>query len=331
MTKLLEFREMLQSFYGKYDLYIRHAIRFLVALTVFLVINGSVSYMDALKSPVTAIILGLICTFLPMNAIALFGALMILLHLYALSLEACVVCLLLLLLMFFMYFKLAPKNGYSAVLTPVLCCFRIPEIMPTAIGLYREPYSVLSMACGMILYYFLRGIKENESLLSASEEQDAISKFTAVLQPVIESQELKIMAGAFILTALLVYVIRRQSVKHAWSIAIGVGNVCNLGILLGGSFLTGNTKEILWIVLGTAAAVVVGLLMEFFLFHLDYTRTERVQFEDDEYYYYVKAVPKVFVPSKNKRVKQINKRKNTGISKKDLADEFEIDRELLDD
>ena len=95
--------------------------------------------------------------------------------------------------------------------------------------------------------------------------------------------------------------------------------------------MTGNTKEILWIVLGTAAAVVVGLLMEFFLFHLDYTRTERVQFEDDEYYYYVKAVPKVFVPSKNKRVKQINKRKNTGISKKDLADEFEIDRELLDD
>ena len=56
---------------------------------------------------------------------------------------------------------------------------------------------MLSMACGMILYYFLRGIKENESLLSASEEQDAISKFTAVLQPVIESQELKIMAGAF--------------------------------------------------------------------------------------------------------------------------------------
>lgn len=331
MTKLLEFREMLQSFYGKYDLYIRHAIRFIVAVTVFLVINGSVGYMDRLKSPVTAIILGMICTFLPVNAIALFGSLLILLHLYALSLEACVVCLLLLLLMFLMYFKLAPKNGYSAVLTPVLCYFRVPEVMPTAIGLYREPYSVLSMACGMVLYYFLKGIKENESLLSASEDQDAITKFTAVLQPLIENQELQIAAGAFILTALIVYVIRRQSVKYAWSIAIGVGNVCGLGMLLGGSFLTRNTTGILWIILGTAAAVLIGFLMEFFLFHLDYSRTERVQFEDDEYYYYVKAVPKVFVPTKNKSVKQINKRKNSGISKKDLADEFEIDRELLDD
>jgi hypothetical protein len=29
--------------------------------------------------------------------------------------------------------------------------------------------------------------------------------------------------------------------------------------------------------------------------NLDYARTERVQFEDDDYYYYVKAVPKKMV------------------------------------
>ena len=71
--------------------------------------------------------------------------------------------------------------------------------------------------------------------------------------------------------------------------------------------------------------------MEFFLFHLDYARTEQVQFEDDEYYYYVKAVPKVTVSGKEKQVKQINSRKDARISKKELADEFEIDQELLDD
>ena len=93
----------------------------------------------------------------------------------------------------------------------------------------------------------------------------------------------------------------------------------------------GKSERILGIILGTAAAVLIGLGMEFFLFHLDYTRTERVQFEDDEYYYYVKAVPKVLLPTKKKRVKQINKRKNSGISKKSLQEEFEIDEDLLDD
>ena len=36
------------------------------------------------------------------------------------------------------------------------------------------------------------------------------------------------------------------------------------------------------------------------------SRTERVQFEDDEYYYYVKAVPKMYVAVKEKQVKTIN-------------------------
>ena len=38
---------------------------------------------------------------------------------------------------------------------------------------------------------------------------------------------------------------------------------------------------------------------------MDYSRTERVQFEDDEYYYYVKAVPKNTVALTEKKVKKI--------------------------
>ena len=45
--------------------------------------------------------------------------------------------------------------------------------------------------------------------------------------------------------------------------------------------------------------------MELVFFSVDYSRTERVQFEDDEYYYYVKAVPKVVVATPEKTVKHI--------------------------
>lgn len=331
MTKILEWREKLRGFYGKFDIYIKPAIRFAVAITAFLLINSEIGYMDRLNNPAISMVLALICTFLPINVTAVFGAVLILLHLYALSLEACVVALLLLLLMFFMYYKLAPKNGYSAILTPVLCHFQIPEVMPTALGLGREPYSALSMLCGLIFYYFLKGVQANEQMLVTAEEENMMAKFTLLLQSLVRNQELYVTALAFVLTVLLVYGIRRQSLNHAWTMAICFGNVFNLAVLLAGSFLVGNTDHILQRVLGTAAAFAVGFLMEFFLFHLDYTRTERVQFEDDEYYYYVKAVPKVYVSTTEKQVKQINKRKNTGINKKDLADEFDIDQDLLDD
>ena len=50
---------------------------------------------------------------------------------------------------------------------------------------------------------------------------------------------------------------------------------------------------------------VTGLVLELLFFSVDYSRTENIQFEDDEYYYYVKAVPKVGVAVPEKKVKRI--------------------------
>ncbi len=38
----------------------------------------------------------------------------------------------------------------------------------------------------------------------------------------------------------------------------------------------------------------------------DYSRTERLEYEDDEYYYYVKAVPKAMVATSERSIKKIN-------------------------
>ena len=37
-------------------------------------------------------------------------------------------------------------------------------------------------------------------------------------------------------------------------------------------------------------SLLLEFLVQFFCFMVDYTRIENVQFEDDDYYYYVKAV-----------------------------------------
>ena len=43
---------------------------------------------------------------------------------------------------------------------------------------------------------------------------------------------------------------------------------------------------------------------------LDYQRTEFVQYEDDNYYYYVKAIPKVKVSAESVQVQHINVKRN---------------------
>ena len=54
-------------------------------------------------------------------------------------------------------------------------------------------------------------------------------------------------------------------------------------------FLIGLIFGLIKPVAGIILAVGAGKVIQFFRFCVDYTRTERVQFEDDEYYYYVKA------------------------------------------
>ena len=329
MTKLLEIREKFRNFYGKYEIYIRPAIRFLIALVSFLLINGTIGYQSRLKHPAVALVLALLCTFLPANATVVLVAVMILAHLSALSIEACIVMLLLFLLMFLLYFKFVPKDGPVALLTPVLSYFHLGPVMPTAVGLTRQPYSILSMACGLALYYYLQGIRQNERLFAESDDNSGVSKFTIAMQQIVQNKALLVALAGFVVGGLLVYVIRRRAAAHAWTKAIVAGTLTNALILLVGSVLIKDTAGIPWILVGTAASLLVGFVLELFLFQVDYARTEQVQFEDDEYYYYVKAIPKICMSGKDKQVKQFGG--GDSISKKQLADEFEIDQELLDE
>ena len=65
-------------------------------------------------------------------------------------------------------------------------------------------------------------------------------------------------------------------------------------------------------------------MLQLLFFSVDYSRTENIQFEDDEYYYYVKAVPKVGVAVPEKKVKRIteNQSQETTVIGEDEKSEF---------
>ena len=77
--------------------------------------------------------------------------------------------------------------------------------------------------------------------------------------------------------------------------------------------------------------MVIAVILQFFVFSVDYTRVEHTQFEDDEYYYYVKAVPKAIVAGTDKKVTRFSgKEEQDRMTKKRFAEEMEIDEDLLD-
>lgn len=101
--------------------------------------------------------------------------------------------------------------------------------------------------------------------------------------------------------------------NHAWKIAIAVGAVIHVVLNAAGDIAFGIHTSYGTLIIGSVVAVAFGFVLELFFFSVDYARSENLQYEDDEYYYYVKAVPKLAVTKSEKTVKRINGHRETEI------------------
>lgn len=311
MTSLLEIKQYLKIFYSKYDIYLVPALKFLLAFFSFLILNGQIGFMDKAASPAISLLLALLCSFLPVNLMAVFGGLLICAHAYALSLETLAVAAGLLFIMYVLYFRLAPGHGYVLVLTPLAFFFRIPHVIPLVLGLVGGPVCAVPVACGTVLYYLMYYMKNNEKMLSSSEAEKVSDKLLFLVENVLNNKNMLLTILVFAVTLMIVYAVRKMSVDYSWYIAICAGAVSNVVLFLIGGLVMKASVSILGVILGTLAGALIALIVEFFVLSVDYSRTEYTQFEDDEYYYYVKAVPKMSIALADKKVKRINSRRKT--------------------
>ena len=333
MVALLELKEKLVRIYGKYEAYITPLFRFVLALSAFLMINGSIGYMKAISSVPAALILSAICAVLPINATVGIAGIVILMNLYALSMEVCIVGLLIFVFIYLVYFRFSPRYGYNAVLMPICFKLGIPYIVPVGSGLLGEIYSVASVVCGSVIYFFLKGVHENEATLSSASDAglSATSKITIALNQLLMNKEMFLVITIFAITTIVVYIIRRLDIDNAWTVAWIAGVLFEVIGLVSGYLLLGIPGKVFGVVLGGIVSAVIALGLQFLFFNVDYTRTERLQFEDDEYYYYVKAVPKSVITGSDKKVKHFHKNEEKEhLTKKKFAQEMDIDEELLD-
>ncbi|MDE7183041.1 MAG: hypothetical protein K2O40_00920, partial [Lachnospiraceae bacterium] len=226
-------------------------------------------------------------------------------HLYKFSLECALVMLVLFLLLFILYFRFSSNDTIAVVLTPLCFILKIPYIIPLAMGLVGTPASAVSVAGGIIVYYTVDYMIGSASVLSTFEEDGALEKFRYVIDGILDNKTMYMTIAAFVGTMLVVYLIRRLKVDYAWTIAMVTGALLDVLVLLFGDLMYNTKLSIMGLIVGSVVSVILAKILEFFVFNVDYSRTEYVQFEDDEYYYYVKAVPKNTVAAPQKRVKTI--------------------------
>ena len=315
MTSLLEIREKVLALYVQFENYINMAFRFVSTLLAMAAINSQISYQKSLAGILPALIVALLATVIPLNLVVVVLGIVILIQLYSLSLEAAAIGAVLFLVLLLIYMRFTPGDTILLILYPFCRMLGIQAVLPIAGGLLFTPASGVTVAVGVIADSFIRFVHQNEATITGSagtsSTDSMVTNFQFLLDGIMQDKAMMVSVVAVVIAAVAVYVIRRLMIPYAWTIAAGVGSLLQLLILIIGAMVGNAQISVGLSFIGAIVGFVIGAVIAFIAFNLDYSRTESTQFEDDEYYYYVKAVPKNALASPRRTVRTVNARKGS--------------------
>lgn len=334
MMSLLVLRARLRSIYQKYELYIEPIVKFLMAFIVFQLINSSLGYDNRLKKLPVVLALSFLSAFTPSTVLVLLAGLVSIAHIYLESKVLSIIVIMILLIMYCLFLRFTPKLGYVVVALPVLFIFKIPYLVPILLGIFATPISIIPTACGVIIYYLFKVIKEATVITEGVSIEDTLQLYTYVIDSIMKNKQMFLTILVFSFIILITYFVKRMKFDYAHEVSVAAGALtCILGFLICDLRLD-ILEQIGIMIIGTLVSALIALIAQFFRLALDYTGVEEVQFEDDDYYYYVKAVPKINVTTPQINVKRINAQNVTStqnITGKQVRESFTDENEEYDE
>ncbi len=337
MTNFFIIKEKVTKFYKDFESYFQIAFKFLVAFFVFGLINEKLGYFEILNNFGIRVVLSLISAIVPSSVFVLLVAIVSLLHLYKLSLVMMILAFVVFVVFYFLYLKFAPKHGILMMVIPVLMPLNLHFIVPLIAGLFFSPFTIVPVASSFILMKIIQFIIEAAPMVDGGKLDVVaiVEAYQYVIDNVIENKEMLLFGAVFALMIVLTYVVSRFPFDYAWYVGIGVGTVAGIvGLLVGGGIFDVEVSAVGVIFGGLISGLIVAII-QFLHCSVDYSRKEFVQFEDDDYFYYVRAIPKIAAAAPERTVQSFGGHKNSDFkesvkqmfSKDESEDDFNEDFE----
>lgn len=310
MMNILIIREKVKSFLVKCNGWERILFKFALTFAALFLLNNKLGYNTFLNSYFVVAGLSLVCAFTPNWMISTVVCISILGHFFVISPELTVLTAILLLLMELLYFSFRMGNGWVMVLSMILGCFDMEGAMLGVITVLPYGFtSVIPVCFGMSLSALICFVNKNFSVLfSSNSTMDMYEQLEACIQAIFSNETLLILIIAIVLAMIFICFLRRLCFAHSWYISLVIGGTIYLLIILIGTLTMNVEVNFISILISTGLGIILASALHGFDIMLDYSRIEYSSFEDDDYYYYVKAVPKISLNAPDRKVKTINSR-----------------------
>lgn len=300
MGKLLEWKEQLIRLYFKGERFFVPIMKFLLTWVLLTFINHELAFEERYSSFWIIGGISLLSAFLPIGSISLFVMLLVLCQAYAFSPILLAIVAAVMVVLYLVVLRFNSECSIVVFLLPLLLKIQIPYVIPIVLGLIATPVAMLSVATGTVVYFLIDLMKEVANA-NADTFKDPMILYKYMMDSLLHNQRMLIMIAVFSCVILITYCIRKLAVSFAFEIGIGAGMITGMMGMLIGNTVWDAEISITEVLLGSLVSGLIAYIIQFFRMSLDYGSVEYVQFEDDEYYYYVRAVPKIkmVVPRKN--------------------------------
>lgn len=293
MDGIITLKEKLLTFYRYHEYPVQIVLRFILALMAFRYVNTTLGYFEVLTGPVPVIFLSAICALTSGSVMVLIMALVVLLHLFKLSMMLSFIALVVFAIFYLIYLKFAPDQGILMVLYPVLGQFNLHFMMPILGAMTFNPFAALPIAFSVVMMKVLYYLKEAAAGGDPGTDMEKVMEsYQYVFDHLMNDKEMVAYIVVFTVVIIVTWLISRFAFNYSWYIAIIAGTVINIAGLMVQA-VSVPEMNVGGIIIGSILGGVIAIILQFFGCTLDYAGREELQFEDDDYYYYVKAIPKV--------------------------------------
>lgn len=294
MNAIITLRDTLRKLYADYDVYLRPVLKFVAAFAFLVIIKAYLGINEETGSPLHVLILSAFCMFFPWGGITFACFAFILAGMFGTSYSMTLAAGMLFLMIMMLYFGFRPGNGIVLVLVMMGFILKVPYVLPLILGLSAGIGAVIPASLGILSMTLIDYYRNNADHMTKTTDLSVVmNEFVTAIKSILTDSRMIVLILAVSLTIIIVRLISRLSADHAWTISIVTGVVIlGLTVFIGSAYLEADT-DVVFELVALAVALLSALAYEFLFFNVDYKAKELLQFEDDEYYYYVKAVPKV--------------------------------------
>ena len=310
MAKLVGLKESMIIFYKKHVDVILPIWKLVFAFFALYMFQGMFHYNEFIDKSFIFLAISAVQAFLPISFLYYAVSILIMINLCKVSMDIFLGFIIFFVICSLGFIRVDRKHAVIIIVTALLFYLKLEYVLPVLLGMTVGFGAILPACAGIVLYFLSVYMADVSTLITTSSSSSFGMGLQRVVNLILIDKKLLVLLVTFSVIIFVTTLLCSLFYERAWAFAIIVGNIAMVLLLLFGRLIFELDYTIWRLFVEMIMGIGCCYIYRFFRGIGDVSRIEKASFEDDEYFYYVKAVPKIKVTKKDWNVTNIKSSEN---------------------